>query len=99
MPSVWHNCDFCEEHLLAEVAREFVIGERSPLGMYDFVARVVHPLLVAPEKPQYDTRINQIAAQVALARAGLPEISRVLFLVLTKRGLSTSDRDGNPAPA
>ncbi|MBI4338638.1 MAG: class I SAM-dependent methyltransferase [Chloroflexi bacterium] len=34
-------------------------------GMYYFISRVVHPLLVAPEPPRYDARINEIARMIA----------------------------------
>jgi len=85
MPPVWHNRDFDEAGLLAELEREFVLLERRPLGVYDLVARVVHPLLVAPEPPRYEAPINEIAARLALALPALPEIGRVLFLVLERR--------------
>ena len=34
-------------------------------GMYYFISRIVHPLLVAPEAPRYDARINAIARIIA----------------------------------
>jgi hypothetical protein len=85
MPAVWHNRDFDEATLLAELEPHFVLLERRPLGVYDLVARVVHPLLVAPEPPRYEAPINEIAARLALALPSLPEIGRVLFLVLERR--------------
>lgn len=85
MPPVWHNRDFDEAALLAELEPQFVLLERRPLGVYDLVARVVHPLLVAPEPPRYEAPINEIAARLALALPSLPEIGRVLFLVLERR--------------
>jgi SAM-dependent methyltransferase len=97
MPPVWHNRDFEERSLLDELVREFVVLEHRPLGVYDLVARVVHPLLVAPAPPRYEAPINEIAAKLALALPGLPEIGRVLFLALERREQAgESDRDRRP---
>jgi SAM-dependent methyltransferase len=85
MPEVWHNRDLVEAELLPALEEDFVLRERHGLGTYDLVARVVHPLLVAPEKPRYEAAINEVAARVALAYGGPAEISRVLFLVLERR--------------
>lgn len=54
-------------------------------GVYDFISRVVHPLIVAPEQPQYNARINEVAAKLALNLRRFENLSRVLFLVLRKR--------------
>lgn len=85
MPKVWHNIDFVEDRLLRAVEPLFHVDARRHFGVYDFIARVVHPLLVAPEAPQYDSRINEIGAQLALHRQEFGEISRVIFLVLVRR--------------
>jgi SAM-dependent methyltransferase len=86
MPEVWHNRDFDEAELLRTLEQDFILRERHPVGTYDLVARVVHPLLVAPEKPRYEAPINEIAARLALVHGGSAEISRVLFLLLERRG-------------
>jgi SAM-dependent methyltransferase len=85
MPTVWHNVDFVEDQLRTFLAPLFAVVDRRHFGVYDFVARVVHPLLVAPDAPQYDTRINQIGAQLALNSQEFGDLSRVLFLVLERR--------------
>ena len=85
MPKVWHNVDFVEEQLRAFLEPLFIIRERRHFGVYDFVARIVHPLLVAPDAPQYEARINEIGARLALDSQGHGEISRVVFLVLERR--------------
>ena len=33
--------------------------------MYYFLTRIVQPLLVAPEQPRYDHRLNEVAARIA----------------------------------
>lgn len=85
MPPVWHNFDFDEEETLAYLGRWFIVEHRLHLGVYDFVSRVVHPLVVAPEMPRYDARINEVAAKLACHLQEFGEISRVLFLVLRKK--------------
>jgi len=85
MPTVWHNVDFDEAETLAYLERDFVLEQSLPFGVYDFVARLVHPLLVAPNAPVYDSRINEIAASLALHVDAFPELSRVLCLVLRRR--------------
>lgn len=85
MPRVWHNLDFDEAETLRFLKRRFTVEERRHFGTYDFISRVVHPLLVKPRQPRYDAKINEIAAKLALASPEHGEISRVLFLVLKKR--------------
>lgn len=85
MPRVWHNLDFDEAETLRFLKRRFTIEERRHFGTYDYLSRVVHPLLVKPRQPRYDAEINRIAAKLALVCSEHGEISRVLFLVLKKR--------------
>ncbi len=86
MPPVFHNRDFEAEATLAYLDRDFVVEERRNFGIYDLIARVVHPLLVAPEEPQYQAPINEIAARLAVGRQDAEDLSRVLFLVLRRKG-------------
>ncbi len=85
MPTVWHNVDFVEDQLRTFLEPLFTIRERRHFGVYDFVARIVHPLLVAPDAPTYEARINEIGARLALNSQEYGDISRVLFLVLERR--------------
>lgn len=85
MPTVWHNINFCERETLKFLQKNFVLENRIYFGMYDFLSRVVHPLLVAPEEPIYDARINEIAARLSSQIGGFEALSRILFLVLRKK--------------
>jgi len=85
MPQVWHNVDFEESQLMSYLDRFFTLDARRHFGVYDFVARVVHPMAVAPESPVYDSAINRTAAQLAVHLQDFAGLSRVLFLVLTRR--------------
>jgi len=86
MPAVWHNIDFEEATLLPWLERVFTVADRRHFGVYDFVARIVHPMAVAPEAPVYDSAINRTGAQLALRLQDFGDVSRVLFLVLERRG-------------
>jgi SAM-dependent methyltransferase len=86
MPVVWHNVDFEEAQLLPFLDRHFTVLDRRHFGVYDFVARVVHPMSVAPEAPVYDSPVNRTAAQLALLQQEFGGVSRVAFLVLERRG-------------
>ena len=86
MPTVWHNVDFEEQTLLPWLDRFFTLEARRHFGIYDFVSRVVHPMAVAPESPVYDSAINRTAAQLAVHLQDFGAVSRVAFLVLTRRG-------------
>ncbi|CAA6604968.1 putative Methyltransferase type 11 [Rhodospirillaceae bacterium LM-1] len=85
MPAVWHNLDFDPDWLENSLRRQFDVVERRGFGAYDLISRVVHPLLVAPEQPQYGAKINEIAANVALYATDFETLSRVVYLVLHKR--------------
>jgi SAM-dependent methyltransferase len=85
MPPVWHNVDFEESALLPFLSRRFEVEDRRHFGMYDLVARVVHPMTVAPDAPTYDSPFNRTAAQLALHLQDFGDISRVGFLVLRKK--------------
>jgi SAM-dependent methyltransferase len=85
MAPVWHNIDFSETELLSYLDSYFSVEQWLHFGVYDFIARVVHPLMVAPETPQYDARINQVAANLATKMQEFKNISRVIFLVLRRK--------------
>jgi hypothetical protein len=85
MPVVWHNHDFEGERTLRFLDRWFTLEQQLGFGTYDLVARVVHPLLVAPEQPQYGAHINEIAARVALERPADTFNSRVPVYCLRRR--------------
>lgn len=85
MPTVWHNIDFAETETLNFFKQYFVVEDRQYFGIYDFLSRVVHPLLVAPKEPRYDARINEIAAHLSLICQELKDLSRVFFILLRRK--------------
>lgn len=85
MPTVWHNLDFKIDETLAYLDRDFRLLEHKNFGTYDLIARVTHPLLVWPEDPKYDAKINEVGARMARVLDGDKSLSRVAFLVLERR--------------
>lgn len=61
----WFSNKFDEKELIdksSEYFSELISIER--FGMYFFLSRVVHPLLVQPEQPKYDAKINEVAREI-----------------------------------
>lgn len=56
---------FDEKRLLPFLKKHWQIIEIKHFGMYYFISRVIHPLLVAPHKPKFSAKINKIALEIA----------------------------------
>jgi hypothetical protein len=76
MPDVEFNSDLDEDVLWPFIREYFEIVEIRRYGLYDLIARVVHPLLVAPEQPDYEAKINDVARRIAAAADDAGEVSR-----------------------
>jgi SAM-dependent methyltransferase len=76
MPEVEFNSDLDETTLWPFIERHFEIVETRRYGLYDLIARVVHPLLVAPVQPDYEAKINDVARRIAAANDAAGEVSR-----------------------
>lgn len=76
---------FDEDELAAQVGERFSgVEETVRFGMYYFLSRVVHPLLVAPEPPRYDAPINEVARRIALQIPDYEGIGHVALWVVRK---------------
>lgn len=84
MPPVAYNLDFDEDQLWPFLRRYFEIVEVRRFGLYDLISRVVHPLLVSPEEPQYDAKINAVAHRLAARLRGTDDLSREFHAVLRR---------------
>lgn len=63
----WFSNKFDETEMLACAKQYFSSLETvQRFGMYFFISRVIHPLLVEPEQPKYDAKINEIAKNICL---------------------------------
>ena len=69
---VWYNCFFREAQLEAELRRDFTITAVESLGLYLYLTRILHPLVVAPEAPRHDSPINAAARRLVEATPGDP---------------------------
>lgn len=81
----WFSNKFDEEEMFS-VAKTIYseIEEIERFGMYYFISRVVHPMLVAPEQPKYDARINSVAREICSRIPNFEDIGHVALFVLRK---------------
>jgi ubiquinone/menaquinone biosynthesis C-methylase UbiE len=77
MPEVIYNRDFDEDVLWPYLRSHFRVISEWRFSLYDLISRVVHPLLVVPEEPKYDSPINEIAALLASTESGVQASRRI----------------------
>lgn len=53
-------------------------------GMYYFISRVVHPLLVSPDQPKYDAPINAVARKICLEDPDYEGVGHVALFILRR---------------
>jgi len=71
------------EEFLSEL---FEIVEVQRFGLYFFISRVLYPLSILPEKPKFDSKLNEIARQVSLALGtDFNKLGHSTFFVLRKK--------------
>lgn len=75
---------FNEAEIETFLAPMFETVKKQHFGMYYLISRVVHPLLVAPEGPEYCAKINEIACQVARLFSDYRNLGHVCAYVLGK---------------
>ena len=74
------------EQELVEFCRPYFGLERTQrFGMYYFLTRIVQPLLVAPDKPSYDHKLNDIARVIARVFPDFEGLGHLVAFVLSKR--------------
>jgi ubiquinone/menaquinone biosynthesis C-methylase UbiE len=69
--------DFCRPWFELERVQRF--------GMYYFLTRIVQPLLVAPESPRYDHKLNQIAREIARVVPDFQGMGHLVAFVFAKQ--------------
>jgi ubiquinone/menaquinone biosynthesis C-methylase UbiE len=77
---------FKEGELLRFAAGHYQLERIQRFGMYYFLTRVVHPLLVAPDPPRYDARINEIARDIARTIPDLMGLGHLAAFIFRKPG-------------
>lgn len=76
---------FDEIELTTFIKPYFSVETVKRFGMYYFLTRVLQPLVVAPEQPRYDHRINEIAFQIAKQIPDYEGLGHLVAFVLQKR--------------
>lgn len=75
-----------EEEQLSNFCRPYYHLERTQkFGMYYFLTRVVQPLLVAPDKPRYDHKLNEVARKIARLIPDFDGLGHLVAFVFSKR--------------
>jgi ubiquinone/menaquinone biosynthesis C-methylase UbiE len=80
----WHNLLFDDDKLMTFIRKEFTTKEIISLGTYYFISRVVHPLMVSPDEPKFEAKINEVARRIATDIPGFDDISINKLYVMTK---------------
>lgn len=81
----WHNLLMDDEKLMTFLENNFQINKIRSLGTYYFISRVVHPLLVLPDEPKFEAKINEVARRIAFDISNLDDISINKLYVLSKK--------------
>lgn len=76
---------FDEKKLLPFLGKNWKIIEIKHFGMYYFISRVIHPLLVAPQKPKFNAKINKIAFEIAKQIPDWNGIGHLTAFILEKK--------------
>jgi len=82
-----YNRNFRHDEFDAFIHSRFVVEAVHDYGLYLMLSRVYHPLVVSPEDPKHDSRLNEVAYMLSrgLPRAGLEKYSYNLLYVLRKK--------------
>ncbi|MBW1909580.1 MAG: methyltransferase domain-containing protein [Deltaproteobacteria bacterium] len=73
---------FEEKEIEEFLSTYFKILLKHHFGMYYLISRVVHPLLVLPDQPRFNARINKIAREIAMHEPDYKKIGHVMGFVL-----------------
>jgi ubiquinone/menaquinone biosynthesis C-methylase UbiE len=76
---------FDEKELLAFCGPYFELLRTQRFGMYYFLTRIVQPLLVAPDAPRYDHRLNEVARQIAQIVPDFESMGHLVGFIFRKR--------------
>lgn len=81
----WHNLYINEAEFIPFVQQYFDLLAVKRFGMYHFISKVIHPLLVAPAEPRFDAKINEIALQIARKIPEFEDCGHQVMFVLKKK--------------
>jgi len=76
----WFSNKFDENEMIPFMSKYFQKLEFiQRFGMYYFISRVIHPLLVSPDQPEYNAKINEIAKIIA---SKIPDFEKIGHIAL-----------------
>lgn len=76
---------FHEKELLTFTKPYFLLEDTCRFGMYYFLTRIVQPLLMYPEKPRYDHKLNAIAREIAKIYPNFENLGHLVAFIFVKR--------------
>lgn len=80
----WHNLYLDEKDFMRYAGNYFDISTKR-FGMYHFISKVIHPLLVAPKDPSFNAKINEIARVVSEKIPDFSNCSHQVMFVMRKK--------------
>lgn len=80
----WHNLYIDEDEFFEYIKGKFEVLKVRRFGMYHFVSKILHPLIVFPNEPKFDARINEVARKLANRFNEFEDCSHQLLAVLKK---------------
>ena len=58
---VWHNLALDEDFLFPKISKIFKTKQINRLGMYYFLTRVINPCTIYPQKPDPESKLNNVS--------------------------------------
>jgi hypothetical protein len=81
----WFSNKFDEKEMLRVADTIFQgLEDIQRFGMYYFISRVIHPLLVAPGQPKYDATINAVARRICTQIPNYEDLGHVALFVFRR---------------
>lgn len=81
----WFSNKFDETELISYMSKHFQKLENiQRFGMYYFLSRVIHPLIVSPEQPKFDSKINEIARLISEKIPDFENIGHVALFIFKR---------------
>lgn len=81
----WFSNKFDENEMIPIALKSFEKLEQiQRFGMYYLLSRIVHPLLVAPDQPKFDSKINEIAKIIANKIPNFEDIGHIALFIFKR---------------
>ena len=81
----WFSNKFDENEMIHVALKYFQKLEHiQRFGMYYLISRIIHPLLVAPDQPKFDSKINEIAKIIAYKIPNFEDIGHIALFIFKR---------------